>query len=98
VGTYGGGIQRIAGGGEWFDFADVPSGVVVNPNAMLSADGRVFAGTLERGLLVYDPASGRWTGFTAGLPSANVTALAASTGRLVVGTDNGVVTIPLEGF
>jgi ligand-binding sensor domain-containing protein len=51
----------------------------------------VYAGTLDRGLAVYHRAAGRWTFTTAGLPSHNVTALAARDGKLYVGTDNGQV-------
>jgi ligand-binding sensor domain-containing protein len=53
--------------------------------------GQLYAGSLDRGLFVYDRASARWTSTTAGLPSKNVTALAAGNGYLFVGTDNGLV-------
>jgi ligand-binding sensor domain-containing protein len=97
VGTYGGGVMRLDGNGVWTGFPDIPEGTVVNPNAMLAVDGRVFAGTLESGLLVYDPDSERWRAETSGLPSLNVTALAASADRLFVGTDNGAISMPLPG-
>ncbi|MGA2591307.1 MAG: hypothetical protein ABSH32_15415 [Bryobacteraceae bacterium] len=35
-----------------------------------------------------------WTSVTAGLPSANVTALAARGGVLYIGTDNGLMRVP----
>ena len=36
----------------------------------------------------------QWTSVTAGLPSANVTALAARGGVLYIGTDNGLMRVP----
>jgi ligand-binding sensor domain-containing protein len=54
----------------------------------------VYAGSLSGGLYVYDRAAGRWSNLTAGLPSRNVTALAAHGGYVYVGTDNGLVRFP----
>jgi ligand-binding sensor domain-containing protein len=71
----------------------VESGFEVNPNAMLVVGDHVYAGTLGRGLYVYDRASGRGRFTTAGLPSANVTALTARDGVLYIGTDNGLVRV-----
>jgi len=51
------------------------------------------AGTLSKGLLTFDRQSRRWTATATGLPSMNVTALAADRDRLYVGTDNGLVRI-----
>ena len=44
---------------------------------MLVTDRAVYAGTLGQGLAIYNRASMRWTLNTTGLPSLNVTALAA---------------------
>jgi ligand-binding sensor domain-containing protein len=63
---------------------------------MLAVRGHVLAGTLDRGLLNYDPASQRWTPLNDGLPSLNVTALAANSDKLFVATDNGIIQMPLE--
>ena len=93
AGTYGGGVFRLDSSGEWQAFPDLPADLVVNPNALLVTDARVYVGTLDRGLFVYDRSSRRWSNFAAGLPSANVTALASSRGYLYVGTDNGLVRI-----
>jgi hypothetical protein len=98
VGTYGGGVLQLNRDGDWTNFSDIPPNVVINPNAMLAVANRVVAGTLDRGLLVYDPASFRWTSLTEGLPSLNVTAVAASAGKLFVGTDNGVIRMPVEAL
>lgn len=94
AGTYGAGILRLDANGRWQSFDDATADFEVNPNAMLVTPTRVYAGTLGRGLYVYDRESGRWSVMTAGLPSANVTALAAAGGFLYVGTDNGLVRFP----
>ena len=93
AGTYGAGVLRLDASGEWRSFADLKDGFVVNPNAMAVGGRRVYAGSLDRGLFVFDPAAGRWTNTTVGLPSRNVTALAADGGYVYVGTDNGLVRI-----
>jgi len=93
AGTYGAGVLRLDSSGEWHSFPDLKEGFVVNPNAMLVSGGQLYAGSLDRGLFVFDRASGRWSSTTAGLPSKNVTALAASDGYLYVGTDNGLVRV-----
>ena len=93
IGTYGAGVVRMDAQGR-FDAMDVTTpGVEVNPNAMLVTGQHVLAGTLGSGLLVYNRSSKRWTTVTAGLPSSNVTAMAASGGSVYVGTDNGLVRI-----
>lgn len=93
AGTYGAGVLRLDSSGEWHSFPDLKEGFVVNPNAMALSGGELYAGSLDRGLFVYDRASSRWRNTTAGLPSTNVTALAAGNGYLYVGTDNGLVRI-----
>jgi ligand-binding sensor domain-containing protein len=91
VGTYGAGVLRFDASGRWGTFPDLRVRFEVNSNAMLATARSVYAGSLAGGLYVYDRASGRWSNLTAGLPSANVTALAAHGGYLYVGTDNGLV-------
>jgi ligand-binding sensor domain-containing protein len=93
VGTYGGGLFRLDAKGGWRRFADVTGPIEINPNAMAVTGTHVFAGTLSRGLLIFDRHAQRWTAFEAGLPSMNVTALAADGDHLYVGTDNGLVRI-----
>ena len=93
VGSYGGGIFRLDASGRCERFPDASDAFVVNPNAMLATGQRVYAGTLERGLYVYDRALGRWSNVTRALPSPNVTALAVHDGYLYVGTDNGLIRI-----
>jgi len=94
VGTYGAGVARMDSSGN-FEASDGASGnLVINPNAMLATGGTILAGTMGRGLYVMDRKSGRWFAMTEGLPSLNVTALAASNGFVYVGTDNGLLRIP----
>jgi ligand-binding sensor domain-containing protein len=93
VGTYGAGVLKLDDEGRFYSMEKATGAFDVNPNAMLETASHVFAGTLERGLYVYDRTSGRWSAITDGLPSKNVTALAASAGYLYIGTDNGLVRI-----
>ena len=93
AGTYGAGVLRLDASGEWHSFVDLKDGFVVNPNAMAVSGGQVYAGSLDRGLFVYDRSTARWRSTLTGLPSKNVTALAASGGYLYAGTDNGLVRI-----
>jgi ligand-binding sensor domain-containing protein len=98
AGTYGAGVQRLSPDGRWITFPDLKPGLVVNPAALLVTAHRVFAGSLGQGLFVYGRGSQRWTNFTRGLPSLNVTALAESGGFLYVGTENGLVRMPEEAL
>jgi ligand-binding sensor domain-containing protein len=61
---------------------------------MLVTANFVLAGTLGKGLYLFDRASARWSVIGKGLPSANVTALAVGNGYIYIGTDNGLVRIP----
>jgi hypothetical protein len=94
VGTYGAGVLRITDRGVWETFEDMRGTIEINPNAMIATAGAVYAGSLDRGLAVYNMASGRWGFFTAGLPSRDVTAVEARGGVLYIGTDNGLVKVP----
>ncbi len=96
IGTYGGGVIQLDGDGQWQESPDFPPQTVVNPNAMLVVSNHVLAGTLANGLFVYNISEHRWTPLTDGLPSLNVTALAASPDNLYIGTDNGIVRMPIE--
>lgn len=98
VGTYGAGILRLDDSGQWHAFPDATAAFEVNPNAMLQSGDRVYAGTLGRGLYVFSRQSGRWTTWQSGLPSLNVTALAARDGYLYIGTENGLVRVPEEAI
>jgi ligand-binding sensor domain-containing protein len=91
VGTYGAGVLRLTANDTWEGFPVASGAFEINPNAMLATPKRVYAGSLGRGLYVYEKDSDRWTTIVDGLPSDNVTALAVRDGYLYVGTDNGIV-------
>jgi ligand-binding sensor domain-containing protein len=93
VGTYGAGILLLDRSGHFQSFEKATAPFDVNPNAMLVTAQHVLAGSLGNGLYVYDRDARRWTVFTDGLPSLNVTALAESNGIIYAGTDNGLVKI-----
>ena len=94
VGTYGAGVLGLDRSGHFHSYEKASGPFEVNPNAMLVTASYVLAGTLGNGLYLYDRQSARWSVVEAGLPSSNVTALAAGNGYIYVGTDNGLVRIP----
>ena len=98
VGTYGGGIVRLLADGRFEPFDVATAKFEVYPNAMLATEQHIFAGTLGRGLYVYNRSANRWIDITEGLPSLTVTALAAGNGFIYVGTDNGLVRIPEQNL
>jgi ligand-binding sensor domain-containing protein len=93
VGTYGSGIMGLDRSGRFHAFEKATGEMEINPNAMLVTAQHVFAGTLGNGLYVYDRDKGRWSVIREGLPSENVTALAATKDYIYVGTDNGLARI-----
>jgi ligand-binding sensor domain-containing protein len=94
VGTYGAGILGLDHSGHFHSYDTGSAPFDVNPNAMLVTANFVLAGTLGKGLYLFDRASERWSVIEEGLPSANVTALAVGNGYIYIGTDNGLVRIP----
>lgn len=94
IGTYGGGLMQLTAGGEITSIPGAPNDATINPNALLATSTHIYAGSLGQGLWSFGRSSGRWQQIVAGLPSLNVTALAAHNGELFVGTDNGLVHIP----
>lgn len=97
VGTYGAGVETLDNQGR-FASVELPSGtprdLVINPNSLYATASHIYAGTLGNGMLVYSISTGRWSVVTTGLPSLNVTAFAARTGEIYIGTENGLVRIP----
>jgi ligand-binding sensor domain-containing protein len=98
IGTYGAGVERLAPDGKFETFNVASGNFDVNPNALLVTEQHVLAGSLEHGLYVQDRQSERWTVLAEGLPSHNVTALAADNGYIYIGTDNGLVRIPEQNL
>jgi len=94
IGTYGGGIVRLDDAGHFHSYdVATAANLEINPNAMVATERHIFAGSLGKGLFVYDRAADRWTKINGGLPSENVTALAADKEFVYIGTDNGLVRI-----
>ncbi|MDA1312978.1 MAG: hypothetical protein O2968_06560 [Acidobacteria bacterium] len=98
VGTYGAGVLKLTASNTWESFPVATGTFEINPNAMLATPERVYAGSLGRGLYVYEKAADRWTTIVDGLPSDNVTALAVRDGYLYVGTSNGIVRAREDGL
>jgi hypothetical protein len=103
VGTYGGGLARrarvrgIADGSALEPFPET-EGVKTSAGALVEAEGRVFAGTEGRGLWRLRADGERFELLALPLPSPRVTALAARAGELWVGTDEGLVHVPLAAL
>ena len=103
VGTYGGGIARrarvrgIADGAALEPFPET-EGVKVSAGGLAEIGGRVYAATEGRGLLRLRTDGSRFEGVTLPLPSPRVTALAARAGELWVGTDEGLLRVPLAAL
>jgi ligand-binding sensor domain-containing protein len=93
VGTNGGGVDALLPTGEWVNFADEVGKFEVNQNAMHFDGERLFVGTSDRGLLVYNTRGRTWTRISAGLASQVVTAIASDERFIYVGTLNGLVRI-----
>jgi ligand-binding sensor domain-containing protein len=93
VGTNGGGVDALLPTGEWVNFADELGKFEVNQNAMHYDGERLYVGTSDRGVLVYNTRDRRWTRISAGLASQNVTAITSDDRFVYVGTLNGLVRI-----
>lgn len=93
IGTNGGGVEALLPSGEWVSFSDEIGKFEVNQNAMHFDGERLFVGTSDRGLLVYNTRGRRWTRIAAGLASQSVTAITSDDRFVYVGTLNGLVRI-----
>ncbi|HKQ08818.1 MAG TPA: hypothetical protein VJ464_27090 [Blastocatellia bacterium] len=95
VGTNGGGVDALLPTGEWISFAndrDVGK-FEVNQNAMYFDGERLYVGTSDKGLLVYNTRARSWKRLSAGLPSPSVTAITGDDRYVYIGTMNGLVRI-----
>jgi ligand-binding sensor domain-containing protein len=93
LGTYGAGVIQLRAQGSLEAYETVErrnERVEINPNALLVTRHAVYAGAAGLGLAVLPRGAGRWHYVRQGLPSLDVTALAARDGILYVGTDNGL--------
>jgi ligand-binding sensor domain-containing protein len=93
VGTNGGGVDLLLPTGEWVNFSSELGRFEVNQNAMEFDGERLYVGTSDRGMLVYNTRDRRWTRIEAGLTSPNVTAITTDKRFVYVGTLNGLVRI-----
>jgi hypothetical protein len=108
IGTWGGGLVRRLPGGRppaagartdaarYFHFAET-EGLAVSPGAIAVAEGRAFFGTDAHGVWLQARDRARFERLSLPLPSARVSALLAEPGLLWVGTDEGLVRVPLAG-
>ncbi len=93
IGTNGGGVDALLPTGEWVNFSDQIGRFDVNQNALVYDGERIYAGTGDRGLLVYNTKTRRWTQVSEGLASQNVTAITTDDQYIYLGTMNGLMRI-----
>jgi ligand-binding sensor domain-containing protein len=93
IGTNGGGVDAMLPTGEWVNFADDVGKFEVNQNAMHFDGEKLYVGTSDRGVLVYNTRERRWTRISPGLTSQNVTAITTDDLFIYVGTLNGLTRI-----
>lgn len=98
VGTNGGGVDALLPTGEWLNYSDEVGKFEVNQSAMHYDGERLYVGTSDRGLLVYNTRDRRWTRVSDGLTSQNVTAITSDERFVYVGTLNGLVRIEKRIF
>jgi hypothetical protein len=101
VGTYGGGItRRIAvrsdsrSPGVFEAFAET-SDLKVNTGCLVEVGGRLYLGTDGRGLWRLSADGSHFAPLKVPLPSSHVTAILSGKDALFVGTDEGLVRLPL---
>jgi ligand-binding sensor domain-containing protein len=75
------------------NFADEIGQFEVNQNAMHYDGERLYLGTSDRGLIVYNTRARRWATISAGLPSQSVTAITSDEQSIYIGTLNGLMRI-----
>jgi ligand-binding sensor domain-containing protein len=93
IGTNGGGVDALLPTGEFINFSDDIGRFEVNQNAIHLDGERLYIGTSDRGLLVYNVSGRRWTHFSQGLPSQSVTAITSDDRYVYAGTLNGLMRI-----
>ncbi len=96
VGSYGGGVDRRAGGTWAHPFPGPGETLEINPGAATWVEDRAVFGTLDRGLLVVDADGddGRTLDAELGLGAASVTAVHFDGADLWIGTTAGMSRVP----
>ncbi|MCI0662767.1 MAG: hypothetical protein L0220_17000 [Acidobacteria bacterium] len=97
VGTYGGGVFELTPAGEFAGFVAEIGRQMVNFNAMVSDDERIYVGTLD-GAFILDLQSQKWTRLKMGLPSAIVLSVAYDDEHVYFGTTSGIARVGKEYF
>jgi ligand-binding sensor domain-containing protein len=98
VGTYGGGVVRVLPDGT-VDDVSVATGAAklrINPGALVLDGDRLYAGSLDDGLFVYDRRGRAWRAVSVELGSKSVTAIARWGDALWIGTDAGLTRIEMS--
>lgn len=101
IGTYGGGVTRRLARrsepspvGTFQPFLET-EGLKVNPGCLVEGNGRLYLGTDGRGLYRLSADGKRFLALKVPLPSQHITAILPSLEALFVGTNEGLVRIPL---
>lgn len=101
IGTYGGGVTRRLAHrtdpspvGTYQPFLET-EGLKVNPGCLVEGGGRYYLGTDGRGLYRLSADGKVFQPLKVPLPSPHITAILPSPDALFVGTDEGLVRIPL---
>jgi ligand-binding sensor domain-containing protein len=106
VGTYGGGVVRrdpasrarmgdLTDGGTWRAFPETAT-LKINTGCLVAAGGRVYAGSDGHGLWALGTSEDRFVRLDVLLPSPRVTALLVDGDTLWIGTDEGLMRVPLQ--
>lgn len=96
IGTYGGGVQILRGNERWETPCAECTGMHINPGALFSSRGMLFAGTQDDGFILFDPDRRTYTQIKSPLPSQNITAFAADDTGVFIGSDHGLVRFALN--
>lgn len=101
IGTFGGGVVRRSTGSSalnspgLFEAFPETAAQKVNTGCLVEVGGRLYMGTDGRGLWRLSIDGSRFTQVKVPLPSSHVTALFPGKDALFVGTDEGLVRLPL---
>ncbi|MEW6736598.1 MAG: hypothetical protein AB1489_35235 [Acidobacteriota bacterium] len=96
IGTYGGGVDLLTASGEIENLHSQIGKFEVNLNAIAADRTHLFVGTLDSGLWICELANQQWRQIKAGLPSANVMAIASNPKYIFVATQFGLARITRE--